>query len=288
MGCIHVIKGLITVGVLTAMLQLVGQVQAPFKNLSSVIPQYYSMIASAERIIEIEQLADEPELNHGLVDCNKIYDNLSEIIFDNVSFAYDDEEILKSLSYSIKKGEFVSIFGRSGIGKSTLLKLLLGIIIPDKGSITLLLNDGEKIPVDKSTRKLFAYVPQGNLILSGTIRENIAFSKKVQDDKVIIECAKTAEIWDFIKGLPKGLDTPLGEKGLGLSEGQVQRLAIARALYHGSPVLLFDEATSALDEKTEAAILKNIKSLKKITCIIVSHRKTILEICDKSIYIEEL
>ncbi len=286
-GAFKLSKDLITFGTLTAMLQLVGQVQVPFKNLSAIIPQYYSMLASAERIIEIEKLADEPDLNDEKLAYENIYDDLCEITIDRVSFSYGNEDVLKDVSYRIRKGDFISIHGRSGIGKSTLLKLLLGIITPQKGEIELLLNNGNKVPIDKNTRRLFAYVPQGNMILSGTIRENIAFSKEVKDDKAIIRCAEIAEIWEFIRNLPQGLNTPLGEKGLGLSEGQIQRLAIARSLYHGSPILLLDEATSALDETTEAAILRNLKRIGEITCIIVSHRKAVLDICDKHICFED-
>ena len=163
----------------------------------------------------------------------------------------------------------------------------MGIIKPSDGRIVFKTTDGKTHIAGKSYRKLFSYVPQGNMILSGTIRDNILFGKNEVSDEEIIKCAKLAEIWNFIESLDNGLDTVIGERGLGLSEGQVQRLAIARALLCGSPIVLLDEATSALDEKTEAAVLKNLKSLSDKTCIIISHRPAALEICDLTLYISD-
>lgn len=267
------------------MLQLFGQIQMPFRSLSSVFPQYFAMLASAERIIELEDLPSDYIINESDLDCDAIYHNMKEIRFKNISFAYDNDKILENADLSIKKGELVAVFGSSGIGKSTLLKLLLGIISPSSGDIYINSKNDVKITLDKQTRGIFAYVPQGNMILSGTIRDNITFTKEVFDDEYIIKCARVAEIWDFINSLPNKLDTVLGEKGLGLSEGQIQRIAIARAIFHNSPIILLDEATSALDEKTEIAVLNNIKALKDKMCIIVSHKKAALEICHKVVYI---
>ena len=275
--------GIMSFGTLIAMLQLVGQVQAPFKELSSVIPKYYSMIASAERILEIEQMEDDKSEN--TVDAPKIYCNMKKIVVDNLSFSYDNEKVLDNTGFEIEKGEFVAVCGRSGIGKSTILKLLLSIIYPDSGHIYMKLSDESIVPVSKETRSLFAYVPQGNMILSGTIRENITFTNKSASEEEIIECAKAADMWEYIVSLPDGLDTKLGEKGLGLSEGQIQRLAIARALLYDAPILLLDEATSALDDATEKRVLGNIKAMNRKTCIFVSHKKAAVEICDKNIMI---
>ncbi|MDP4121229.1 MAG: ATP-binding cassette domain-containing protein, partial [Bacillota bacterium] len=173
----------------------------------------------------------------------------------------------------------------SGIGKSTLTRLLLGVFKLNTGEITLVLNSGDEIPVDKNTRKLFAYVPQGNYLLSGTIRENLAYLKPDASDDEIIKAAKIGCADTFIKALPNGLDTAIGEKGLGLSEGQVQRLAITRAIVGDAPILIFDEATSAIDEATEAELLNNIKNMKDKTCIIVSHKKASLAVCNREIKI---
>ena len=285
-GAFRLSTGAITYGTMMAFLQLIRQIQTAFMNLSNLLPQYYAMIASAERLIEIENLENEKELEKN-IDIKQLYNSLECINAENISFAYNEEEIFKNASVSLKKGEFLAIAGTSGIGKSTLLKLFLGIIHPDEGRVVFKTSEGKEYEADKSVRKLFSYVPQGNMILSGSIRDNIVFGGKEATDDEIIECAKLAEIWDFIESLENGLDTVIGERGLGLSEGQVQRLAIARALLCDSPVILLDEATSALDETTEAAVLKNLKELKSKTCIIISHRPAALEICDKILHIAD-
>ena len=283
-GAYRLLNGL-DYGTVTAMLQLVNQIQGPFASLSGIMPKYYAVIASAERLMEIEKLPDEEEDNKADIDVNEIYDELSAMNFDNISFRYDRDIILNDTSLKICKGDFVAITGISGIGKSTLLKLLLGVFKVQSGSITLQLENGAKLPVDKHTRRMFAYVPQGNMLLSGTILDNLKFiNDNVTDDEIQqaieISCAK-----QFIDELPDGLMTVIGEHGMGLSEGQVQRLAIARSLLSKSPVLLLDEATSALDEATEKQFLTNLKELKNVTCIIVSHKKASLEICNKIVRI---
>lgn len=283
-GAWRIFTGVMTYGDVTAMVQLVNQVQSPFASLSGVMPMYYSMLASAERLMEIDSLPREAEANDKDFDKKVIYDNLKAISFKNISFKYDRDIILDNTSCSIKKGDFVAIMGISGIGKSTLLKLLLGVFSLQDGAICLKTSNGD-IPVDRHTRPLFTYVPQGNLLISGTIKENLTFVNDPVTDEEIenairISCAK-----QFIDELPLGLETVIGEKGLGLSEGQVQRLAIARSLLSKAPVLLLDEATSALDEATEKQFLTNLRELQNVTCIIVSHKKAALEICNKHIQI---
>lgn len=277
-------SGAITYGSMVAFLQLFNQVQTPFMNLSSLLPQYYNMIASAERIIELELLPDEANLNQKL-DLGDVYAQLNEITLKDVSFSYDKDFILEDTSFTIKKGDFIAIAGTSGVGKSTMLKLILGIIMPQQGEIYLRLQNNSTLSIDMNARRLFAYVPQGNMILSGSLRDNIKFSNESASDEAIIHCAKLADIWNFICELPDGLDTQIGERGLGLSEGQVQRIAIARALLYDAPILLLDEATSALDEKTEKQVLENLKSLEGKTCIIISHKRAALEICNRVITI---
>ena len=275
--------GYITVGTLTAMLQLVSQVQTPFKGISSIIPQFYHAIASTERIMEIENLKEDME---GYDDkyLSDIYTDLKSVVFSNVSFKYDDRNVVvENFSYTISKGDFVAIKGISGIGKSTLLKLLLGVIKPDSGEIFIELNNGDKIKINEKTRGLFSYVPQGNMILSGSIRDNIKFFKEDLSDDLIYEACKIARIYDFVNELPDGLSTIIGEKGVGLSEGQIQRVAIARALISDAPFLLLDESTSALDEQTEKEFLESIKNIKTRTCMIVSHKQAAFDICDKTI-----
>lgn len=255
--------GLMTFGTLMAILQLLNQVQTPFKDLSAVIPQYFSTIASAERLQELETLPK---------DCRQalIAGKNPLVRIENMSFSYGEELIFQQADFTMNQGEFVAISGLSGIGKSTLLKLIMGILKPDCGTV--------------SCYGDVAYVPQGNMILSGTIRENIAFYRPIDEEK-IIQSAKVAEIYDFICTLPQGFDTVLGEKGLGLSEGQVQRLAIARAVYLDAPLYLLDECTSALDEATEAKVLSNFKQMEK-SCIIISHKQAAFDVADRSIAVE--
>lgn len=284
-GAFRLVGGTISYGTVTAMLQLVNQVQIPLANLSSTFPKYFSMIASAERLMEICNLPDEAECNGEDINVEEAYEALKAINFDNITFKYDRDLILDKTSLSIKKGDFVAIMGISGIGKSTLLKLLLGVFSVQGGSISLKLSNRD-IPVDKHTRRLFAYVPQGNMLLSGTIRENLTFINESATDEQIEQAINVSCAKEFIDELPQGLETVIGEKGMGLSEGQLQRLAIARSLLSGSPVLLLDEATSALDEATEKKLLTNLKCLKNVTCIIVSHKKAALEICNKYVRIE--
>jgi ATP-binding cassette subfamily B protein len=282
-GAYRLINGL-DYGTVTAMLQLVNQIQSPFASLSNVMPKYFALIASAERLMEIESLPDEESNNEEDIDVVEVYDNLKTIDFNDISFKYDRDMILDSTSLSINKGDFVAIMGISGIGKSTLLKLLLGVFKVDDGEIKLSLND-KKVPVDYHTRKLFSYVPQGNFLLSGTIRENLLFINENASDEEINEAIRISCADSFINELPQGLDTVIGERGIGLSEGQLQRLAIARSLLSNSPVMLLDEATSALDEATEMKFLTNLKQLKNKTCVIVSHKRAALEICNKHIQI---
>lgn len=280
----RIAAGIMTVGTFTAIVQLVSQVQTPFKELAGLVPQLYAMTASAERIMEMESLPDE-ERRYYDVDFESVYDNLKCIKADSISFAYDKEVIFSNASVTIEPSSLIVITGISGIGKSTLLKLILGILNPDSGEIRIELNNGQSYISDASMRNLFAYVPQGNMILSGTVRENITFMSQEVSEEKIIDAAKLACIYDVISDMPDGFDTLLGEGGCGLSEGQVQRLAVARAIYAGAPILLLDEATSALDEKTEQEMLINIKKSGK-TCIIISHKECAVNMADKIITID--
>ena len=279
-------NSLMTVGTFTAILQLVGQVQTPFKDLAATIPQFYAMTVSAERLMEIENLPDE-EKRYSNIDAYEIYNNMTDISVNSLNFSYNNEEkVFDNACIKIPKGSLVAISGISGIGKSTLIKLIMGIITPDSGEISINTPVASYIS-DASLRKLFAYVPQGNMILSGSIRENIAFMNTDARDEDIISAAKTACIWDVIEELPDGLDTILGEGGAGLSEGQTQRLSVARAICSEAPILLLDEATSALDEATENAMLDNIMKDKEKTCIIISHKECAFKKCDMLLSIED-
>jgi len=283
-GAYRLSTGALTYGDIMAILTLVNQIQTPFKSVSSLLPQAFAVSASVERLLELEDLKDEPETKT-TIDAG-IYDDLEEIVFDNATFSYSSDSVVSGINMSVKKGECVAVAGESGVGKSTAIKLLLGIMEVESGRIYLKGNFGE-IEVGKDTRPLFAYVPQGNLVLSGTIRENVSFGHTDAKEEDIIKACKIAQIWDFVEGLDKGLDTVLGEKGLGMSEGQTQRISIARALLHDAPVLLLDESTSALDSETERALLLAIREMTDKTCLIVSHRQAAFDICDKVIYVEK-
>ncbi|MCR5653717.1 MAG: ABC transporter ATP-binding protein/permease [Ruminococcus sp.] len=286
-GSFMILSGAITYGILTEILSLVSQIQSPVQGLTSILPQYYQALASAERIIEIENFPEEHQLDENVqIDCKELYDNLDSVEFENITFSYGRDTVLENTSLSIKKGDFIVITGISGIGKSTLTKLLLDVFPVNEGEIYFKLKDGGKVIVDRNIRNMFAYVPQGNFLLSGTIRENISFVRPDATDDEIMEAAKTA-CADFIDELPDGLDTILGEKGMGLSEGQVQRVAIARAILAGAPMIILDEATSALDEATEIRLLENIENFKNKTCILISHKKAANKVCNKEVRIED-
>lgn len=271
--------GLITFGTVTAVLGLVSQLQSPFREIASLFPQYYMILASAERLIELENLKDddcETALNEDEI---KQFDG---IYLENLNFSYDGVSVLKDVNLTVKKGEFIAVCGASGAGKSTLSKLLLSVLNAKEGRAYISLSDKREINLCSSTRKLFSYVPQGNLILSGTVRDNITFADENPDEEKVFRAVKLSQLEDVIDAMPKGLDTILGEKGHGLSEGQVQRIAIARALYFDAPILLLDEATSALDIATEDRLLRNLKEMTDKTCVIISHRKEVMQACDKT------
>lgn len=284
-GALNISAGALSFGTLTAFLQILDQIRSPMKDISGLVPAFYSSIASGERLMELENLDDEKIVEYS-ESAKELYSKFKSINFENVTFAYKDESVLQNATAQINKGELVAIAGPSGIGKSTMMKLILGLIEPDDGEIFIDSKDG-KISLDAGLRKLFAYVPQGNMLLSGTIRENISFCNPEASTEDIIKAAKMAMIWDFVKEQPKGIETMVGERGLGLSEGQVQRIAVARALLSNAPIMLFDEATSALDEKTERCLIENLKKLDNKTCIFISHKHRTIKMCDRIISLKD-
>lgn len=273
--------GTLTYGTLMAFLQLISQLRAPLQNVSGILPQYYSALASAERLIELEKTEDEkPPLEKESAD--RLKDNFESLEINGLCFGYGREAVIENCSFKIEKNKITAVTGESGSGKSTLFKLILGLYSPTAGSITV----NGKIPVDASVRGLFAYVPQGNMVLSGTVKDNITLCNPDVDEERLINAAKAAEIYDYISSLPDGFDTVLSERGAGLSEGQIQRISIARALLTEAPVLLLDEATSALDETTETHVLENIKAMSAKTVVFITHRNTSLKVCDRIIRVE--
>lgn len=285
-----ILHGSITYGTLSAVLQLVDQLWAPLANMTGYLPKFYGMLSSAERCMELETLEEEHVESQFSRDyCRELYKDMTSIECKNITFRYEDDIILENADISIGKGELITIMGNSGAGKSTLLKLLLAIYEPEKGTLEIK-TEKESYALTEKYRKMFAYVPQGNFLMSGNVTSAIASlddtSADVDMDKVKavahIACADT-----FVEKLEHGYDTLIGERGMGISEGQAQRLAIARALYTDAPVLLLDEATSALDEQIEKKVLKNIRELTDKTVIIVSHRKAVLEVCDRCVVLED-
>ena len=252
------------------------------QSISAIMPSYYSMLSSADRLAEIVDLQEEiSPLDKNMFDA--IEKMFTVINADGLSFSYGDKPILKSCNFALKRGSITVITGESGVGKSTLFKLLLGYYKGNGG----FLRFDNKYDINSSTRAFFSYVPQGNMILSGTIRENLTLCCEKTDDKSIAAAVKTAVLDKWIDTLPNGLDTFIGEDGLGVSEGQAQRIAIARAILCDAPILLLDEATAALDGETEAQLLYNIKKLSNKTVILVTHRSLDQSICDTHLHLED-
>lgn len=273
---IGIYRGTVSYGTLMALLQLISQIQAPFANITSYIPKYHAMIASSERLLEIEKSCMDIEENNGIKD----FDSIS---LEHIDFSYEKsrEVILKDFNFHLEKGECIGFTGPSGCGKSTVLKLLLSLYPITSGTKTILC-DGKSELLTSGYRHLFSYVPQGNQLMSGTVRDVVTFSNTNNEEK-IWEALEIACASDFVRKLPDGLDTQLKEQGSGISEGQMQRLAIARAIYSNRPILLLDEATSALDVKTEKQVLSNLKAMKDMTVIIVTHRLEALSICSREV-----
>ena len=269
-------------GAILSIVLLLMQFQQPLTGFASVIPAYYSRMTSGERLAEIDELPCEEVLSES--QATVPYEQLQSLCLNNLSFTYGRETVLSDVNAVINKEDIVCLLGASGSGKSTLFKLLLNIFTPTAGGLTLTDTAGNTYPLSAKDRGLFAYVPQGNFLFSGTIYENLTFFSTEQDKdslKEKIALALKTACAEFVYELPEGLKTILSERGGGLSEGQLQRLAIARAILSNRPILLFDEATSALDNATEEQLLKNIKSLTGKTCLIVTHRPAALAIADK-------
>ncbi len=282
---ISVLQGNEDYGSILSVILLLMQLQQPLTSFSSIIPVYYARASSAERLAELDAIPVEelPSENQTLT---KLYEDMDGLRLRALSFTYGREPVLENVDGYIRKGEIVCLTGGSGSGKSTIFKLLLQLFQPNDGEILL---EGERVrqPITAKERRLFAYVPQGNFLFSGTIYENLTFfsDESTLSEEGIKEALRVA-CADFVYQLPEGLQTTLTEGGGGLSEGQLQRLNVARAILSNRPILLLDEATSALDGDTERAMLENIRGLQNKTCLIVTHRPAALEIADRVLSVE--
>lgn len=281
-------EGTITFGMMTAFIQLCGQIQGPFRELTRFIPTIISSFTAAERLLELEETPLEEDgesirFEHG-----------AGIRFTNVTFAYDNHcrKILRNASYDFSPGSTTAIMGETGAGKTTLLRLVLALLKPQEGMVEMYDSEvGSAIPVSARTRCNLVYVPQGNSLFSGTLRWNLQMGKPEATDAEMHEALRLA-CADFVQALPNGLDTHIGEGGAGLSEGQAQRIAIARALLRNGSILLLDEATSALDQQTEKQLIENLVEHHsqlpvKPTLIFITHRPAVVGYCSQIITLKK-
>ncbi len=270
----------ITYGTMTLFLTQRSNLSNAFNNVVSIIPSFLSSSVSAHRIKELVDLPKEvhtpasSELDAYMADGYTV-------VFDEVDFSYIEESrVITNSDFVARPGEIVALVGPSGEGKTTLIRLILGLIRPQEGHVKIMASNGQFVDANANTRHLFAYVPQGNTLVSGTIAENMRMVKEDATDEEIIEALKVACAWDFIEKMPDQINAVVRERGRGLSEGQAQRVSIARAILRDAPILLLDEATSALDVATERNVLRSIiQQRPNKTCIVTTHRPSVLNMC---------
>lgn len=284
-GVYRLWTGHITFGTMTLFVQLSGQLSSSFKSIVSLVPSAISATTSAGRIMEFFKIKDESDLEDDkakLIQNNTQGKGLS-VVLDDVEFSYNENKtVFQHADIVANPGEIVALVGPSGEGKTTMIRLLLGLINTKSGNASIRDINGVSCKISSATRRFFAYVPQGNTIFSGTIAENMRMVKQDATDAEIVEALKAACAYDFVNRLPDKINSKVGERGSGFSEGQAQRLSIARALLRKSPILLLDEATSALDVFTERQVLRNIMNMGYArTCIVTTHRPSVLTMCDK-------
>ncbi|MBR1699727.1 MAG: ABC transporter ATP-binding protein [Bacteroidales bacterium] len=271
-GIFGILHGTVTYGTMTAFLQLVSQVQRPIAEFGRQIPAFITALTSVERLMELLELEEEP-----VSDAIRL-SGAPEVTVSHLSYRYPDtsEEVIKDFSCTFPAGSLTAIAGPTGIGKSTLIRLVLGLLKPSEGSVTI-----GGIPAGSALRGNFMYIPQGNSLLSGTIRSNLQLAAPQATEQQMYEALETA-MAGFVRDLPSALDTPCGEIGSGLSEGQAQRIAIARALLRPGGILILDESTSALDPSTEQSLLENLHSRYhgKKTILFISHREAVTKYAD--------
>lgn len=278
----------ITFGTMTLFLQQRSNLSTAFNNIVSIVPSFLNSSVSAHRIRELTELPKEKHVS-GSTELDRFVQDGFKIEFKNVDFSYvEDNLVIRDTSFSACPGEIVALVGPSGEGKTTMLRLILGLICPQRGDASVVASDGSSVMLNAETRQLFSYVPQGNTMLSGTIAENMRMVKEDASDEEIIEALKIACAWEFVSKKQDTIYSNVGERGRGLSEGQAQRIAIARAVLKDAPILLLDEATSALDVATERRVLKNIMERRpNKTCILTTHRPSVLTMCQRVYQVAE-
>ena len=272
----------ITYGTMTLFLQQRSNLSSAFSSLVSIIPSFLNSSVSAHRIRELVELPREVHIPESS-ELDKYAEKGFSVQMRDLNFAYvEGTNVITKSEFVAKPGEIVALVGPSGEGKTTMIRLILGLVCPQEGQAVIRACDGREVTMNAETRHLFAYVPQGNTILSGTIAENMRTVKEDASDEEIIQALKMSCAWDFVQKMPGGINAKVGERGRGLSEGQAQRVAIARAILRDAPVLLLDEATSALDVTTERQVLRNIITQKpNKTCIVTTHRPSVLNMCQR-------
>ena len=283
-GTVSLQRGLITYGALIAFIQLVGQIQGPARQLARYVPLFISAFTATERLMELENI------HHEAAKGDRLLSGRVGLRLEHLTFAYEkgSRKIFDNFSYDFPPKSITAILGETGSGKTTLVRLLLNLIRPQAGSLYLYDAQGLRLEASPDTRCNFAYVPQGNTLLSGTIKENLLLGRPDATDEELHEALRLAAA-DFISELPDGIESICGEGGTGLSEGQAQRIAIARALLRRAPFLLLDEATSALDTETERRVLQNIVgTFEGRTVIVVTHRPEVLQYCTQVLDLEHL
>jgi ABC-type multidrug transport system fused ATPase/permease subunit len=272
-------SGAITFGTMTLFLQQRSSLSNSFSSLVSLIPSAMTASVSAGRIREIMDLRKELHSDEN----DEQYSGAYTVELNHVNFSYDNSHaVISDSSFVARPGEIIALVGPSGEGKTTMIRLMLGLVSPECGEVSMTDADGNIIPITADARKYFSYVPQGNTIMSGTIAENMRLVNENASDADIEKALRAACAWDFVSKLPNGINSYVGERGSGLSEGQAQRISIARAVLRNAPILLMDEATSALDVATERQVLRNIVELcPNKTCIVTTHRPSVLSLCKR-------
>ncbi len=284
-GGLQLRAGVITFGVMTSFLQLVGQIQHPILNMLNMMPQFFYAMASIDRLNELTTAPEQVSTT----DAQQLAGPVGVVARD-VSFTYasGDRAVLSHFSHDFRPGSKTAIMGATGIGKTTLFRLMLAFIKPDSGEIAVFCNDKTLLPVDEHTRKHFVFVPQGNTLMSGSVRYNLQLARPEATDEELRQVLHVA-MADFVYSLPNGIDTLLGERGVGLSEGQAQRIAIARGLLRPGGIMLLDEISSSLDEQTEHELFSRIFDYcHDKTMIFITHRPAVSLLCDDVIRLQEL